>query len=202
MSEYQSKPSIIEAVQWTGSKESLAAVIEFCGDKCRQSGYDGDRSEDMSAIKVELLAGKDGAQEWVPVPLGHWLVNQPGDKSDIWPVDPDYFANKYVEKGDGYNLADFRAAGLLWLVNASVFHPRGFAMAINDEANTWVLMGDGTEPWSFVTRGFGNLAIEQWGADPHKMPEALVDDDAAFANVEAFFGIHRPVTEEPSPTKG
>jgi hypothetical protein len=47
------------------------------------------------AGKLELLAGKDGAQEWVPVPVGHWLVCQPGNKSDVWPVDPDYFAGKY-----------------------------------------------------------------------------------------------------------
>jgi hypothetical protein len=31
----------------------------------------------------------------VPVPVGHWLVHQPGDLSDIWPVDPHYFEAKY-----------------------------------------------------------------------------------------------------------
>lgn len=83
MSLYQSKPSTIEAVQHVGD---FVTLEQFAGEKVRIRPDDG---------ALMLLAGKDGAQEWVPVPLGHWLVNQPGDKSDIWPVDPDYFAAKY-----------------------------------------------------------------------------------------------------------
>lgn len=79
---YRSKPSTIEAVQWTGDNDR--DVEEFLGSKCS-----------WTSGGLELRAGKDGAQEWVPVPIGHWLVNQPGDKSDIWPVDADYFAVKY-----------------------------------------------------------------------------------------------------------
>lgn len=48
---------------------------------------------DASDIIIE--AGKDGKQGWVPVPLGHWIVRQPGDFTDHWPVDPDYFDAKY-----------------------------------------------------------------------------------------------------------
>lgn len=44
-------------------------------------------------------------------------------------------------------------SGLLWLINASVFHPRGFAFAVHvsssGEALGWSLQGDGTEPWYF-----------------------------------------------------
>lgn len=29
------------------------------------------------------------------VPIGHWVVRQPGDVTDLWPVAPDYFAAKY-----------------------------------------------------------------------------------------------------------
>jgi hypothetical protein len=89
MTLYQSRPTTVEAVQWTG--ENGAECFGFCKPKVR-----------IAFGEVELLAGKDGAQEWVPVPIGHWLVCQPDDKSDIWPVDPDYFAAKYEPVvGDG-----------------------------------------------------------------------------------------------------
>lgn len=39
-------------------------------------------------------------------------------------------------------------SGLLWLINRVVFHPRGFALGINDEG--WTLQGDGASPWSFT----------------------------------------------------
>lgn len=43
---------------------------------------------------------------------------------------------------------DLREDGLLWLINAAVFHPRGFALAI-DEHEAFSLIGDGAEPWRF-----------------------------------------------------
>lgn len=86
MSLYVSKPSTIEAVQWGGRIDDMGPVLAFGGDKVKF---------DDNPPALTLLAGKDGAQEWVPVPVGHWLVCQPGDKSDIWPVDPDYFTGKY-----------------------------------------------------------------------------------------------------------
>lgn len=48
-----------------------------------------------------------------------------------------------------------RPTGLLWLINTSVFHPRGFALALHyphldaAEPDGWVLNGDGCEPWLF-----------------------------------------------------
>lgn len=45
-------------------------------------------------------------------------------------------------------------SGLLWLINRTVFHPRGYAVSIHldSEGNAvgWSLMGDGDEPWSFA----------------------------------------------------
>lgn len=38
--------------------------------------------------------------------------------------------------------------GLLWLINASTFHPRGFALALDPETGQLLLQGDGTEPWT------------------------------------------------------
>lgn len=52
------------------------------------------------------------------------------------------------------SFSEFRTLGLLWLINASVFHPRGFAISfVNDpatgEVTGWRLEGDGGEAWFF-----------------------------------------------------
>lgn len=105
MTLYQSKPQQVEAVQWTG--DNWAEVMAFGvvpGDPSKVAKVastaptlpaSADELREHDFLPLQLLAGKDGAQEWVPVPIGHWLVRQPGDLSDIWPVDPDYFAAKY-----------------------------------------------------------------------------------------------------------
>lgn len=88
---YVSRPRQVEAIQWTGDiyaiKRSpfrdVASAVAWTRD-----GW-----------QLSLLAGKDGAQGWVPVPLGHWLVRNPGDPSDNWPVDPDHFAATYDRAG-------------------------------------------------------------------------------------------------------
>lgn len=53
---------------------------------------------------------------------------------------------------------DLRASGLLWLINATVFHPRGFALAIDTETGAFSLLGNGCEPWFF------NLPAEEMDA--------------------------------------
>jgi hypothetical protein len=83
MSLYKSRPQYVEAIHHEGD---FTALEEFAPGKV---------TIDPATGLLMLLAGKDGAQDWVPVPLGHWLVHQPDDLSDIWPVDPDYFAAKY-----------------------------------------------------------------------------------------------------------
>lgn len=49
--------------------------------------------------------------------------------------------------------AELLSTGLLWLINTTVFHPRGFALALHLDdqgaAIGWSLQGDGTEPWVF-----------------------------------------------------
>lgn len=48
---------------------------------------------------------------------------------------------------------DFRAKGLLWLINRVVFHPRGRALALvlDDHGNAmgWQLYGTGKEVWAY-----------------------------------------------------
>jgi hypothetical protein len=48
--------------------------------------------------------------------------------------------------------AELADSGLLWLVNAAVFHPRGYALALvreRGEVTGWTLLGNGSEPWRF-----------------------------------------------------
>lgn len=64
--------------------------------------------------------------------------------------------------------ANLRDSGLLWLINTSVFHPRGYALFLSipteeDKAEGQVesfgFWGDGTEPYSF-----GDSAEEEFTA--------------------------------------
>ena len=59
-----------------------------------------------------------------------------------------------------FTLEEFRSNGLLWLINSTVFHPRGFALAVvydkespDDHQDAKIiglrLMGDGKEPWAY-----------------------------------------------------
>ena len=92
MPTYRSKPQEVEAVQWIGTN-----IIEVWSFGRFVDGPNGDESTvvDNGPEGLMLLAGKGGAQGWVPVPVGHWIVRSPGDYTDHWPVDPDYFAAKY-----------------------------------------------------------------------------------------------------------
>lgn len=89
---YRSKPSEIEAVQWTG--DNLEEVEEF-GVKFR---YGPEAPSLINPLKIK--AGKNGAQGYVEVPAGHWIVRQPGDLSDHWPVEASYFETKYERVED------------------------------------------------------------------------------------------------------
>lgn len=88
MTLYRSRPTLVEAVRWTGDNER--ELDRFAPGK---TGRDPETGE------MQLLAGKDGAQEWVPVPVGHWLVHPPADLSDVWPVEHEWFTDKYEEVG-------------------------------------------------------------------------------------------------------
>ena len=94
---YRSKPQEVEAVQWKGYfREDLEPFItpaELAAGKVLLRA--GSTKECDHQGRMLLLAGKDGAQGWVPVPIGHWIVRSPGDLTGHWPVDPDYFAAKY-----------------------------------------------------------------------------------------------------------
>ena len=44
---------------------------------------------------------------------------------------------------------DMKNDGILWLINRTVFHPRGFALSYDDETKEFFLIGNGKEPWAF-----------------------------------------------------
>jgi hypothetical protein len=50
-------------------------------------------------------------------------------------------------------ISELRDSGLLWLINRTVFHPRGLALALvaaeDGGIAGWLLTGDGTEPMWF-----------------------------------------------------
>lgn len=82
--------------------------------------------------------------------------------------------------------AEFRDTGLLWLVNATVFHPRGFALAFvfDTDRNVigWRLLGNGKEPWFF-----GDVPPT---ADERKTFGAQSVDEL-FANTERLWQVAR-----------
>lgn len=49
---------------------------------------------------------------------------------------------------------DVRGTGLLWYLNKTALHPRGFALAFHQDDNGeivgWSLLGDGKEVWRFT----------------------------------------------------
>lgn len=65
--------------------------------------------------------------------------------------------NDFVKAGINPNeptdFSTFRDNGLLWLINTTVFHPRGFALAIhvddNGTADGYQIIGDGSEEYRF-----------------------------------------------------
>jgi hypothetical protein len=83
---YVGRPKQVEAVQWNGDKESFEELLE--------ARMPVEIDDDV----LYLWSGKDGAQGWVPVPVGSWVVRLLGEERDHWPVDPDFFDAEYEER--------------------------------------------------------------------------------------------------------
>jgi hypothetical protein len=71
-------------------------------------------------------------------------------------------------------LKKWRDDGLLWLVNTSVLHPRGYALAIHFEEGAdfktalplgLSVVGDGSEPWCFGEEPDGSHQSDEPFAD-------------------------------------
>jgi hypothetical protein len=51
-------------------------------------------------------------------------------------------------------LHELMESGMLWLINRSTFHPRGFSLALETDDKTgevvgWKILGNGQELWSY-----------------------------------------------------
>jgi hypothetical protein len=54
-------------------------------------------------------------------------------------------------EGNTARYVDLSESGLLWLINTTVFHPRGYALAVNTEQPVrLLLLGDGKDPVTFA----------------------------------------------------
>lgn len=138
---FTTKVAKAEAVQWTGS--NFDDLVALAGDRValeETTNYLCDPPRFEKSLALE--SGKGGAQGWLPVPRGHWVVRDPEDPEDIWPVHPDRFAAKYeadeVAPDIKYmDLSEFRGAGYLQEVNRTFFHPLGLALEMveGDDGN-------------------------------------------------------------------
>lgn len=86
---FQSKPSTVEAVQWTG--DNLDEVEAFGVPYNHVSFW---------RYPLAIKASVNGVQDFVAVPVGHWIVRPEGDHTDHRLVAPDYFRLKYEPVGD------------------------------------------------------------------------------------------------------
>ncbi len=82
-------------------------------------------------VNADVIPCED-AQDRVPMTQEEWDTHEAAIKADF---------------GDVVNL---REDGILWMINRTIFHPRGFALAINEEVSQLTLTGDGVEVWTFA----------------------------------------------------
>jgi hypothetical protein len=54
------------------------------------------------------------------------------------------------DRDPGVPMAGLRDRGVLWAINRVLFHPRGFALAVDRESGDLFVHGDGSEPWTFT----------------------------------------------------
>lgn len=161
MGKFRKKPVVIEARQFTedagwmdiyrwierntlGSFEPTAVLEGRV--PCPASGVSID--PDTGELLIATLEGV------MRVSVGDWVIQ--GVAGEFYPCKPEIFAATYEDPEPIESIvAPFDALveeGLLWLINAEVFHPRGYAMALhysNGRIDGWALLGDGTEPFTF-----------------------------------------------------
>lgn len=78
---------------------------------------------------------------------------------------------------DPLSFDEMREHGLLWAINASVFHPRGFALAFHyddlGELEGWSLMGDGSETWYYADSSDEEFNAFNAFLDSHRKAERM-----------------------------
>lgn len=110
---YESKPQLVEAIQYTGDNPVEVGLFTRHPDEepYSQEAIDNIHKHHEKGTPLGILAGKDGAQGIVDLPVGYYVVHKPGDYTDFWPVAPEYFEEKYRYVGEPYIDEDQSAHG-------------------------------------------------------------------------------------------
>lgn len=132
---------------------------DYLGDTCEWCA-DIDRVRDEADERVARLAQVFAdVQHKVPgldAPLHEYVRLDPRGCPICELLDSALVGNAVNDK-DQERLRKFRADGLLFLVNAAVLHPRGFALAMQfnsrGDPEGLGLVGEGDEPWTFGREG-------------------------------------------------
>ncbi|NTW41829.1 MAG: hypothetical protein HGA44_18440 [Cellulomonadaceae bacterium] len=152
--------SITTEAELDTALDELRVALDMHADE-----YGGPDAEALDAVVTAL--GRDRRAEGAPAETGaqgmldytRMLVT-----SGEWEPDAviarlrEMFEQGLIEDGEPTGLprpfADLRTTGLLWLINRTVFHPRGYALGLAMTADGvalgWTLLGDGTDPWEFT----------------------------------------------------
>lgn len=98
---FRSKPKLVEAIRYDDPFD-IDRIVRFLLNAeftyVLTDHYVRPARHELRPVHsttIQIRAGVDGAQGWVNVPLGHWIVRSPGDMDHHWPVDPDVFAATY-----------------------------------------------------------------------------------------------------------
>lgn len=73
-----------------------------------------------------------------------------------WKLDQEYStpAPPGWSRRPGRPFSELGSTGMLWLINRTALHPRGYAMALHIDieggATGWSIQGDGSEPWAYA----------------------------------------------------
>lgn len=94
---------------------------------------------------------------------------------------------------------DLRSSGLLWLINRQVFHPRGFALALEQVDGRivgWSLLGNGSEVWRFGESEDEHFAAAQETLRPVPGTPAPSDVELVATTIGGALGTDEFATAE------
>lgn len=134
-------------------------VCGYCGEEIRwvsppsATGYWVHGQEDGYIYCLGRNTRAIPKGQVIPQPLP--FVPNDGIDYPQQPVEPGPILEKIIENQKAtQNLVD---SGLLWLINAAILHPRGYALTatvgIDGKVKDLYVQGDGSEPWCFGTLG-------------------------------------------------
>jgi hypothetical protein len=157
-----------------GSIYDLDALLEELSTRLGLDDHD-DHHRSQEIVDAIHQAG------FTILPQGTSL--DPATGATLTPTDPE----------SARSFTDFFESGMLWAINTTLLHPRGFAMGLTCEEDGtvtgWKIYGDGSEPWTF-------------DHDPSKWPEGKHPHDRFVAFEQMLNDARRHVGEPDEPEAG